>query len=123
MSKFNIGDKVRRVSPDNDHSFWNEPDDNMYHGRIYTVTFCGDGEIGFQECRRKYMPEYFELAESVESQQETYTPEELTYISELEDRIDMLEGLCSDYVKSIDEKDAEILRLNNALSDVYGDYR
>ena len=54
---------------------------------------------------------------------ETYTPEELTYISELEDRIDMLEGLCSDYVKSIDEKDAEILRLNNALSDVYGDYR
>lgn len=32
---------------------------------------------------------------------ETYTPEQLTYISELEDRIDMLEALCEDYAEHI----------------------
>ena len=54
---------------------------------------------------------------------ETYTPEELTYISELEDRVNYLEELCVDYSKIIGEKNAEIGRLDSALSDVYGDYR
>ena len=33
MCKFKIGDKVRRVSPDDSHNFWNEPEDGMFHGR------------------------------------------------------------------------------------------
>lgn len=33
----------------------------------------------------------------------TYTQEELDYISELEDRIEILQELCSDYVKIIEE--------------------
>ena len=34
---------------------------------------------------------------------ETYTTEQLAYISELEDRVELLQALCEDYVKIIEE--------------------
>lgn len=62
--------------------------------------------------------------ELVKYEGDLYTPpEQLSEIDELLDRVEYLESLCSDYVKTIEEKDAEILRLNNALSDFWGDYR
>jgi hypothetical protein len=39
---------------------------------------------------------------------ETYTPSELSYIAELEDRVEYLESLCGDLNKIVDDKDAEI---------------
>jgi len=109
MSKFKVGDKVRRVNPDDDHKFWNEPDDNMFHGRVYTVSYYnGNTEhIGFKECNEYYSPKYFELVESAsivkDSTLPTYTQSELDYIQELEDHIDMLQDLCSDYCRIIEE--------------------
>lgn len=43
-----------------------------------------------------------------EVKSETYTQSELSYITELEDRIEYLQELCSDYAKIIEEKESNI---------------
>jgi hypothetical protein len=110
---FKVGDKVRRVNPDSDHEFWNEPNDNMFHGNIYTVVECDEDDIWLEETYDDcpYDPYFFQLVESNDSAtQQTYTQSELSYIEELEDRIQTLESLCSDYAKIIAEKDEHISR-------------
>lgn len=42
-----------------------------------------------------------------------YTPEKLSEIEELRDRVEYLESLCSDYAKIIEDKDAEIEELRS----------
>ena len=115
---FKVGDKVRRVNPDSDHKFWNEPDDNMFHGNIYTVARCDGEDIWLEETYDgcPYMSRYFELVESeVSNTQQTYTQSELSYIEELEDRIQTLENLCSDYAKTINVKDCIIEYLETVV--------
>lgn len=71
MSKFNIGDKVKRVSPTDNHEFWNCNTDGMYHGNIYTVSNCDNcdkGDVSLEECRKNYMEDYFELVEPAKKQ-------------------------------------------------------
>lgn len=115
MARFCIGDKVRRVSPDNDHKFWNEPDDNLFHGNVYTVKECKYEDIRLEQCRQLYSSKYFELVEPSQQQPtlqpELYTQSELSYIAELEDRVELLEELCNDYAKIIAEKDYMIKML------------
>lgn len=99
MSKFNVGDKVRRVSPDSNHSYWNQPNDNLFHGRIYTVARNDEnGDIKLEECSAEYLDKYFELV----TKRGDVTPEEQSYIEELEDRINILEDLCKDYSAEIE---------------------
>ena len=98
MSKFNIGDKVMRVSPDGRHSFWNEPEDNLFHGRIYTVASNNEsGEIELKECSYEYLDKFFELVIPCTNEEQYQS-----YIEELEDRINILEDLCSDYSAEIE---------------------
>ena len=42
---------------------------------------------------------------------ELYTPEQLSEIEELRDRVEYLESLCDDYAKILVEKDKELFRL------------
>ena len=72
-------------------------------------------------CSREY---YYRDSEDVEAasiydkpvqqptlQPELYTQSELSYIAELEDRVELLEELCNDYAKIIAEKDYMIKML------------
>lgn len=98
MSKFNVGDKVRRVSPDSNHSYWNEPADNLFHGRIYTVARNDEkGNINLEECSYEYLDKFFELVTPCTNEEQYQS-----YIEELEDRISILEELCSDYSAEIE---------------------
>jgi hypothetical protein len=51
---------------------------------------------------------------------ETYTPSELSYIAELQDRVEYLESLCVDYAKIIAEKDNRIESLKDLVEDLSG---
>lgn len=63
-NKFKVGDKVKRVSPDNDHKFWNDPDDGMFHGNVYEVCGFGDGKyLTLVGCKCHYNSDLFELVQ------------------------------------------------------------
>lgn len=123
MAKFKVGDKVRRVSPDGDHIWWDAPQDNLFHGNIYTVTKCTEWDIKLSECKHECLPQLFELVESAQQpvlQPELYTQHELTYIEQLEDEIAKLNDLCNDYAKIIEDKDAKILTLRDEIDELSG---
>lgn len=67
-----------------------------------------DSGSGERVCCWDDLEEYLEA-----SQPETYTQSELSYITELEDRVEYLESLCSDYAKIVTEKDKEIFQLKH----------
>lgn len=97
MSDFKIGDKIRRID---------ESNVEVFKGAVYKVrglTKYGDLELaGLDDFG--YNPSSFELV--AESYLPTYTyPEQLSEIDELQDRVEYLESLCSDYVEQI--KDIE----------------
>lgn len=100
MSKFKIGDKIKRVC---------ESNHEVLQGFTYTVRGFdryGDLELGGLE-DFGYNEESFEVVTGVNSQP-TYTKSELSYIAELEDRVEYLESLCVDLNKIVSRKDAEI---------------
>jgi hypothetical protein len=82
----------------------------MFHGNIYTVARCDGEDVWLEETYdgSRYMSRYFELAQ-------TYTQSKLSYIEELEDRIQVLESLCSDYAKTINVKDCIIEYLETVV--------
>jgi hypothetical protein len=117
MSKFKIGDKVRRVTGDPD--FYNEPSDGMFEGETYTIkdiSLGGSLILAETEVGWWYGEGYFELVES--RQPDVYSPDELSYIEELEMRVDQLEELCSEYAKIVDNKDEQIKLLGISVDNM-----
>ncbi|QCQ57858.1 hypothetical protein Barba22A_gp007 [Rheinheimera phage vB_RspM_Barba22A] len=95
MSEFRIGDKVRRVC---------ESNVEVVQGSVYKIRgfdIWGDLKLeGLEDFG--YIAESFDLVAESDSQP-TYTPSELSYIAELEDRVDYLESLCGDYAAEIEK--------------------
>ena len=103
MSEFKIGDKVKRV--------W-ESNAEVVQGSVYKIRgFDRDGDLEFEGLKDfGYNEKSFDLATESDSQP-TYTPSELSYIAELEDRVELLQELCGDLNKIITEKDDVIKML------------
>lgn len=112
MSEFKIGDKVKRV--------W-ESNAEVVQGSVYKIRgFDAWGDLEFEGLKDfGYNEDSFELATESDLQP-TYTPSELSYIAELEDRVEYLESLCEDYTKIISEKDSRIESSKDLVEDLSG---
>ena len=47
-----------------------------------------------------------------------YSPQELSYIEELEEKVDQLEDICCEYAKTVAEKDLSIKALNLTINNL-----
>jgi hypothetical protein len=112
MSEFKIGDKIKRV--------W-ESNAQVVQGSVYKIRgFDRDGDLELEGLKDfGYNEKSFDLATESDLQP-TYTQSELSYIEELEDRVEYLESLCEDYVNIISEKDNRIESLKGLVEDLSG---
>lgn len=72
-----------------------------------------NGGISLVGCRGIYHASAFELTNNIKLP--LYTEPELAEIEALQDRVEYLESLCSDYAKIVEEKDVEIEKLKHQV--------